>query len=120
MTTDQKSWKYTLLFAVILISAGFFLPEIMRIGWWAGYTVGLLTVVFHYIASHFTRKSSGRKFFRYYYAGLILRFFVVCGLFVFLLVMTKIDEFSFTVSFIISYLLNSINEVIFLNQKLSD
>lgn len=117
---SKKNWLFTVLFGVIMLAIGFFLPAYMQAGWAAGYAVGLLAVVFHLVASRFSAKGSEKDFVNYYYLWMIVRFFFVCGIFIILLMATKIDEFSFTVSFIISYLLHSINEVIFLNQTFSD
>lgn len=95
------------------------LPESMQIGWFAGYFLGLTSVIIHLIAATFIEKYSDNRILEYYFFTLFLRFIFVCSVFVFFLVATKIDEFSFTVSFIISYIIHSVNEVIFLNQKLS-
>lgn len=95
------------------------LPERMQIGWFAGYFLGLTSVIFHLFATKFIEKYSDTRILEYYFFTLFLRFIFVCSVFVFFLVATKIDEFSFTVSFIISYILHSVNEVIFLNQKMS-
>lgn len=115
-----KGWVLTALMGFLILITSFFLPDYMKTGWLVGYSVGFLAMLFHIINFHFSAGKPGIKFISYYYAGLFIRFMVVCGIFIFLLVMTKIDEFSFTVSFIISYLLHSIIEVIFLNQKLSE
>lgn len=116
----QKARIVTILIGVVFLSSAFFLPAHMKTGWWAGYFTGLLTIVFYAVTAHLSSKKPGAEFITHYYAGMLIRFCAVCAVFIFLLVMTKIDEFSFTVSFIISYLLHSINEVIILNKKLSD
>ena len=116
----KKNFIGITLSGVIILSVSLFLPTQMQAGWVVGYAVGLLAVVFHLVATGFSAKGNKKDFVNYYYLWMIVRFFIVCGIFIILLVVTKIDEFSFTVSFIISYLLNSINEVIFLNQKFFD
>lgn len=106
----------TFLFVIIGI---ILLPERMQIGWFTGYFLGFTSVIFHLISTKFIEKYSENRILEYYFFTLFIRFIFVCSVFVFLLVATKIDEFSFTVSFIISYILHSVNEVIFLNQKMS-
>ncbi len=98
----------------------FFLPDNARFAWITGYFLGALAVAIHLFTSLSTSKKNDSLFFRHYYISLLLRFLIVCTIFIFILIMIKIDEFSFTVSFIISYLFHSVNEVIFLNKKLSN
>ena len=106
-------------FIVLMLPALFF-EGISLTGWGAGYLLGLATVVLHLITSLISKRAGGNKFVGFYYFGLFIRFLFVCFILIFLLVTTKIDEFSFTVSFIISYIFHSVNEVIFLNQELSN
>lgn len=98
----------------------FFLPDDARFAWIIGYLLGVLAVAIHLITSIITNKKDDAAFFRHYYISLFLRFLIVCSIFIFIMTMIKIDEFSFTVSFIISYLFHSVNEVIFLNKKISN
>jgi len=118
---EKKLVKTALLFATLFFIIGFFLPGKATTGFLAGYSVGFVTVILHLSMSLFTHKSSlSKKFMKRYYYGFFVRLAVVSVLFVLILILTEIDELSFTVSFIISYILNSVIEVIFLNQKLSD
>ncbi|MAO64200.1 MAG: hypothetical protein CL666_04305 [Balneola sp.] len=57
-------------------------------------------------------------FIKIYIFSIALRFLLVLLLFGILLGTTKIDEIYFTVSFIISYLCQSVTEMIFLNKIL--
>ncbi|HBQ58278.1 MAG TPA: hypothetical protein DD671_01260 [Balneolaceae bacterium] len=57
-------------------------------------------------------------FIKIYIFSIVLRFLLVLLLFGILLGTTKIDEIYFTVSFIISYLCQSVTEMIFLNKIL--
>lgn len=118
---EKKLVKTALLFAALFSVIGLILPKQATIGFLSGYSVGFLTVILHLSMSLFTHKSSiSKKFLKRYYYGFFVRLAVVSILFVLILILTEIDELSFTVSFIISYILNSVIEVIFLNQKLSD
>tara|TARA_R100001143_G_scaffold63545_1_gene71647 strand:+ start:62498 stop:62854 length:357 start_codon:yes stop_codon:yes gene_type:complete len=113
--------KYIILIFFLLNGiTAYFLTVDIRFAWITGYLLGLFTVAFHLFTSLFTNKKVGASFFRHYYMSLFLRFLIICILYIFILTMIKIDEFSFTVSFIISYLFHSVNEVIFLNKKLSN
>lgn len=117
---DRKLVISTFIIGLFFLSLGILLPSENTFGWFAGYLIGLLTVSLHLGASFFSKKTVLRDFIVSYYFGLFIRFILVLALFVLILILTKIDELSFTVSFIISYILHSVNEVIFLNQKLSD
>ncbi len=57
-------------------------------------------------------------FFHIFFFTLVLRFLGVLSLFAILLVTVKINQILFTVSFIISYLYNSVTETIFINKYL--
>lgn len=113
--------KYTLLaFFIVNGIISYVMADDIRFAWITGYLLGLFAVVVHLVTSLFTNKKNDMSFFRHYYISLLLRFLIICLLFIFILTMIKIDEFSFTVGFIISYLFHSVNEVIFLNKKLSN
>lgn len=62
--------------------------------------------------------ASDADFIHVFFLALIVRFLVVLSLFTILLVAVKINEILFTVSFIISYLYNSVTETIFINKFL--
>lgn len=59
-----------------------------------------------------------RQFMQIFFFSVVVRFLLVLALFGILVGVTKIDEFYFTVSFIISYLCQSVMEMIFLNKIL--
>lgn len=107
------------IFGLLVVIFVFMLPGIERIGWITGYSLGLFAVAIHMVTSSFNKKAEN-NFLRLYLISLFIRFLIVCILFIFILTVTKIHEFSFTVSFIISYIFHSVNEVIFLNHKLSN
>ncbi|MDX1642585.1 MAG: hypothetical protein R3220_12855 [Balneolaceae bacterium] len=107
-----------LIFALLVLILILLLPAPEQIGWTAGYFLGLLAVIVHLVSSSIN-KEADENFLRLYFISLFVRFLIVCALFILILMATKINEFSFTVSFIISYIFHSVNEVIFLNYKLS-
>ncbi|MFN1833674.1 ATP synthase subunit I [Balneola sp. MJW-20] len=57
-----------------------------------------------------------QTFVKAFFVSMAVRFILVLAGFIFLVQMTKIDEIYFTVSFIISYLCQSVTEMIFLNK----
>ncbi|MEX2478868.1 MAG: hypothetical protein WD357_10555 [Gracilimonas sp.] len=59
-----------------------------------------------------------RLFTQIFFFSIAVRFLLVLALFGILIGVTKIDEFYFTVSFIISYLCQSVTEMIFINKIL--
>ncbi len=116
----KKLALFTLAGAFLFVVVGLFLPEEVSMGWYLGYLIGLVAVLMHLGASLLSGKGFARDFIAGYYVGLLLRFAIVLTLFMLVIILTKIDELSFTVSFIISYILHSVNEVIILNQKISE
>ena len=58
------------------------------------------------------------QFNKIFLLSLFGRFFLVVVVLIIILVATKIDEIYFTVSFIISYLCNSVTKMIFINKIL--
>lgn len=113
-------WASLLIFAAMNIILSFMLPTEESAAWLVGYLLGLTAVIIHLFSSIFNQKTSEERFTTVYFFSLFIRFLIVCAVFILVLLTTKIDEFSFTVSFIISYIFHSVNEVIFLNRKLTN
>lgn len=84
----------------------------------AGYLLSLIFVISSTIIVNRFWNSDESTFFKAFILSIPLRFFFVLSVFAVLLVVTKIDEIFFTVSFIISYLYHSITETIFINKIL--
>lgn len=59
------------------------------------------------------------RFLKLFYRSLLIRFFFVIVFLAIFLSLSKIDEIYFTVSFIISYLYNSVAEMILFNKTLT-
>lgn len=107
------------LFAIVYLVVALGLPGQSIPGLITGYFLGTAAVVLHYVTTSYLRKVDGDKFYIFFFLSLFVRFMFVGGVFIFLLVTTKIDHLSFTVSFIISYIFHSVIDVILINQKLS-
>lgn len=107
-------------FAVLNMVVAILLSGSESLAWIAGYLLGLFAVAIHLVTSLFTRNSTEKQFITVYYFGVFVRFLIVLILFALFLILVNFDEFSFTVSFIISYLFHSVNEVILLNRKFSN
>ncbi len=113
-------WVTVLIFALLNFILSVMLPAEESAAWLSGYTLGLTAVLIHLFSSVFNQKTSEDKFTTVYFFSLFIRFLIVCTIFILVILTTKIDEFSFTVSFIISYIFHTVNEVIFLNRKLTN
>ncbi len=84
----------------------------------AGFFLSLFFVISSTIIVERFWNSDEPTFFKAFILSIPLRFFFVLTVFAVLLLVTKIDEIFFTVSFIISYLYHSITETIFINKIL--
>jgi drug/metabolite transporter (DMT)-like permease len=107
-------------FAALFFVVFLLLPAHASTGLAMGYLLGFLAVALHYIMSLFTKKISDQYFMWYYFGGLFLRFLIVLGLFLLLIISGKFDQLSFTVSFLISYIFHSVIDMILLNKKLTN
>jgi len=83
--------------------------------WIAGYTVGLLATVLHFVQLYYFKKLENKRFFTLYGPLTLLRIALVLLLFTGLLIWEKFDQFSFTVSFLISYIYNSVIDIYLIN-----
>jgi len=122
MTTPSRSKIAVALisFATLFFVVFLLLPSHASSGLVAGYILGFLAVVLHYVMSFFSKNISDQYFMWYYFGGLFVRFLIVLGLFLILIISGKFDHLSFTVSFLISYLFHSVIDMILLNEKLTN
>ncbi len=67
---------------------------------------------------HAFRNAESNMFIQVYFFSMALRFLMVLILFALLMGLTKIDKIYFTVSFLFSYLCQSVSEMIFINKIL--
>ncbi len=113
--------KGTLLFSAFLMlsSVAFF---------WVGEKEGIAVLSGVMLSSIFVSSSAwifdafknaeNSLFIKVFFFSTVIRFILVLAIFGILLGVTKIDEIYFTVSFIISYLCQSVTEIIFINKIL--
>lgn len=116
-TLSRNIFVGLLLFYLLV---GALLPEDAQMGWGMGYLVGLLAIVLHFVMSFFTKRWSNEHFFLLYTPAMIVRLIIVLVIFIGLLIWEKFDQFSFTVSFLISYICHSAINIILLNKELTD
>ncbi len=102
-----------------MISATFFLADAAKgVAVTAGVMLSSVFVVSSgWILEKF-ENTEGSLFIKVYVFSIAIRFLIVLTLFIILLATTKIDEIYFTVSFIISYLCQSVTEMILINKFL--
>ncbi len=125
MITDPmarlREYKKELITAVsgvvIATAAGLFMPLHTAIGWAAGYILGMIAVAMHVLIVWLINDFDKRNFIGRYYLGIFFRFLLTLGLFTSLLILTEIEHFSFTLSFIISYIFYSVIDMILINKK---
>lgn len=77
----------------------------------AGYILGLTAVALHYFQVAFFARLENARFFSFYGLASLGRIIIILGLFVGLILLEKIDQFSFTVSFLISYIYHSVIDI---------
>ncbi|CAN5177460.1 hypothetical protein BH23BAC3_BH23BAC3_27350 [soil metagenome] len=114
---SPKLFTGLVLFFLIV---GVVLPAELRSGWFTGYGIGLLAILLHFVTSTFTDKWNNKHFFLFYGPVMLIRLIIVLGIFIGLLLTEKFDQFSFTVSFLISYICHSIINIILLNKELTN
>lgn len=110
--------KSQALVAPILITLIFIAETNQFFAATAGFLLSLIFVISSTIIVERFWNSDEPTFFKAFILSIPLRFFIVLTVFAILLLVTKIDEIYFTVSFIISYLYHSITETIFINKIL--
>lgn len=112
-----RSLKFSAL--LLLVASIFF---------WVGTAEGVAVIAGVLLSSIFVvssgwvlesfQNTDGTLFIKVYVFSIVIRFLVVLVLFGILVGTTKIDEIYFTVSFIISYLCQSVTEMILINKFL--
>ncbi len=110
--------KTQLFFMPILLALFLFTQSSQFIAVLAGYFLSFIFVISSTLIVQRFWKSDNETFFKAFILSIPFRFFVVLTVFAILLLVTKIDEIYFTVSFIISYLCHSITETIYINKIL--
>lgn len=116
MLKRTLSLQFIPLIIIVVLSPFFGLAELKAM--FTGFLLSFLFVFSSiYLIAKFW-KSDGDVFIKIYFIGLFIRFVIVLAGFVIILIFTKNPQILFTVSFIISYLFQSVTEYIFINQFL--
>lgn len=115
----KKTVIPVILFALFAVALSFLVPAGSQGGILAGYALGFLAFLLHLATGFLTRKLDNDQFFKVFFLSLTVRFLVILGLFILLILSEKFEQLSFTVSFLISYIFHSVTDMIFLNDQLS-
>jgi len=85
-----------------------------------GHTIAFLHIIsgFYILSKYF--KAENRLFFKAVFGGMAGRMVFTLMLMAFILGLTEISEFSFTVSLVISYILYSVIEMIYIYKNLEE
>lgn len=83
----------------------------------AGYLIGALVIVLHYITGYLSVRWSNDTFFAVYTPLTLLRMLLAIGVYIGVIIWGIFDQFSFTVSFLISYLYHSVINIFLLNKR---
>ncbi|MEQ9310340.1 MAG: hypothetical protein RLN90_12870 [Balneolaceae bacterium] len=114
----KKLIKVNFLILCVLSISFFLLPLNQALGLVLGTFISTISILVSAWVLDTFWDSDWDKFNKIFLFSLVGRFLVVVIIIAILLGVTKIDEIYFTVSFIISYLCNSITEMIFFNKIL--
>jgi hypothetical protein len=117
MKTDPASRGFKL--GLVAVVAGIALNVVFVVvsgttytaAYFAGYTVGLFGAALHFLQANIVANLGNDRFFSTYGRLTLARFVLILALFVALIMSEKIDQFSFTVSFLISYIYNSVIDI---------
>ena len=115
--TDKPALYMSLAGILALICVTIFFTEIDAISLFAGYGIGMLAIGLHYLMSVLSMTWENETFLALYTPLSMLRLILVLGLFVTLVFLGNFDQFSFTVSFLISYIYHSVINVFLLNKR---
>lgn len=116
--TENKMFKKTLVWQALpliaVILAIIILPDAPTEALAAGYILSFFFVFSNILLIEKLWFYDNELFMKAFYISLPIRFVLVLAAFGTILGVTKIHEIYFTVSFIISYLFNSVTELIFI------
>ncbi len=116
----KKLAKFNLVPLMLALISPFFLPTDPAVAILCGFFLSTMFIFSSaWILDNFWNADS-KLFIKVFFFSMIIRFVLVLAAFGILIGLTKIDEMYFTVSFIISYLCQSITEMIFFNQLLQN
>lgn len=112
----RTEWLTVILAGVASLILSLAVPSIDVVGWISGYLLGLLAMVVHLVMYLLFRDADWKKFLAYYYLVFFLRLLLILALFFLVLAVTNIEQISFTLSFIISYILHSVIDIILIHK----
>ena len=114
----HRFFTFSLVLFLFLLIGGYLggLPHIDAI--LLGYLLSFFFVGSNYLVVHKTEKWKESDFYRLYFISLAARFVLVITALLVVLLTTKFHQIYFTVSFIISYILHSVIEIISFNKNI--
>ena len=119
-TMIKKLAKFNVIPLTLALMSPFFLPIDPAVAVICGFLLSLIFIFSSaWVLDNFWNADS-KLFLKVFFFSMVIRFILVLAAMGILLGLTKIDEIYFTVSFIISYLYQSITEMIFFNQLLQN
>jgi|AntRauTorcE11897_2_1112592.scaffolds.fasta_scaffold00265_7 hypothetical protein len=100
-----------------LICVVFFFPGLDNVAVLTGYGIGFLAIGLHYVMSSVSMGWENETFIVLYTPLWFVRLTMVLGIFIVLIYLGNFDQFSFTVSFLISYIYHSVINIFLLNKR---
>ena len=120
MRMIKKLAKFNIVPLILALISPLFLPVDPAVAIICGFLLSLIFILSSaWVLDNFWNADS-KLFVKVFFFSMVIRFLLVLAAMGILLGLTKIDEIYFTVSFIISYLYQSITEMIFFNQLLQN
>ena len=113
-----KFTKSSIAALLVLILAGVFIGNDFLIASFFAYLLSYLFVASNFVVIANVSLDDHSHFYRVFFISLGVRFLFVVGALIFVIGVIKFHQIFFTVSFIISYIFHSVNEIIFLNKIL--
>ena len=103
---------------LVFILAGFFIGSDFLTASVFAYLLSYLFVASNFGVIANVDLDDHKQFYRIFFISIGVRFLFIIGALIFVLGVLKFHQIFFTVSFIISYIFHSVNEIIFLNKIL--
>lgn len=115
--TEKPALYMSLAGILALICVTILFPEVDALSLFVGYGIGMLAIGLHYLMSVLSIRWENETFLALYTPLSMLRLLLVLGLFITLVFLGNFDQFSFTVSFLISYIYHSVINIFLLNKR---
>lgn len=114
----KKMIRQNIIVLCVLTVLFFFLPVDKAVAIYSGFLLSAIFIASSAWVIDFFWEAENKLFIQVFFFSMAIRFILILIVFGILLGVTKIDEIYFTVSFIISYLYQSVTEMIFINKIL--